>query len=658
MKLRVVMILMLLATLVPLATNGGVALAQGEGTFKDPAGLFTVPLPTNWQAEARTGYTLLTDPEGAIKVYILAVDESDARKGIEKAWQIAQPGFDLKVKESVAMPKTGQFRPFDEAVQTGYQTPEDRIVLALGERLGGKVYALLFDSDKDAAVRRASQMAIVSSGFQVTGQKTDDLTGVKPRPVDAAMAAELDEYIREAMKRAGVPGAVVAIVQDGQIAYERAYGVKEMGKPDPMLPTTQMMIGSTGKTLTTLMMAALVDAGKMKWDTPAASILPSFAVADPALSQQITMRNLVCACTGVPRRDLELIFNANDLSAEDIVASLRTFQFFTQFGEAFQYSNQMVGTGGYLAALAGGGDPADLFAGYARQLQERVLDPIGMPHTTLSFDEVAAGGDHATPHGMTLLDGRRPMPLSGERLLLPIGPAGAHWSTASDMARYLITLMNLGVSPDGKKVVSPETLKVLWEPQIAIDAENSYGLGWIVGKYKNLPLMQHGGNTFGFTTDLAFLPDAGLGIVVLSNGQLANAFTGAVRSRVLELALGQPFEGETNFAFMLDLLKKNIDKQAPTIKAVDPAAVGPYLGAYSQPVLGDVTLSLKDGKLMFDAGEFATELRKKQDEDGKVTYVTVDAPVAGVPIELKKDDAGQPILALDWPPDSYTFAKK
>jgi CubicO group peptidase (beta-lactamase class C family) len=658
MKRRIMLCSMLLVVLLSTLPAGAVVLAQGEGIYKDPAGLFTVPVPTNWKSEARTGYVLLTDPDSAVKVYVLAVDENDVEKGLAKAWQIVQPGFDLKVKETVTLPEAGQFKQFDQAVQTGYQTAEDRVVIALGERMKDKVYALLFDTNKDAAVRRGSQLGIISSGFQVTGQKKDDLTAVKPKPVDAAMAAELDGYIKDALARAGVPGAVVAIVQDGKVVFERSYGVKELGKPDPMLPTTQMMIGSTGKTLTTLMMATIVDAGRMTWDTPAVAILPSFAVADPALSKQITMRNLVCACTGVPRRDLELIFNAEDLDAEKIVASLKTFQFFTKFGEAFQYSNQMVGAGGYLAALAGGGDPKDLFAGYAQQLQQRVLDPIGMTHTTLSFDKVLAGNDYATPHGQTLFAQRHPIPLGEERLLLPIGPAGAHWSTASDMSRYLITLMNLGVSPDGRKVVSPENLKVLWDPQVAIDAENSYGLGWMVGRYKNLRLMQHGGNTFGFTSDLAFLPDEKLGIVILSNGQGANAFTGAVRSRILELVFGQPFDGETSFAFTLDFLKKNLAKQAPMFKKLDTSAVESYLGTFTQPVLGDVTLSLKDGKLMLDAGDFATELRMKQDEDGKVTYVTFDAPVAGLPFELKKDDSGQPILVMNWPPDSYKFVRK
>ncbi len=71
-----------------------------------------------------------------------------------------------------------------------------------------------------------------------------------------------------------------------------------------------------------------------------------FSLADPELTQQITLRNLVCACSGVPRRDFEVLMNFDNLSPEDIVESLESFELFTDFGEALQYSNQMVAAGG------------------------------------------------------------------------------------------------------------------------------------------------------------------------------------------------------------------------------------------------------------------------------------------------------------------------
>lgn len=127
------------------------------------------------------------------------------------------------------------------------------------------------------------------------------------------MAAELGGYIAQAMQRAQVPGAVVAVVQGGRLVYQRAFGVRELGKDAPVTLDTQFMIGSAGKSLTTLLMATLVDAGKMRWDTPAQAVFPEFRVADTQLSQTLTLRDLVCACSGVPRRDFEIIFRGTSL---------------------------------------------------------------------------------------------------------------------------------------------------------------------------------------------------------------------------------------------------------------------------------------------------------------------------------------------------------
>src|SRR5690606_22805433 len=266
-----------------------------------------------------------------------------------------------------------------------------------------------------------------------------------------------------------------------------------------------------------------------------------FAVADPDLTQSITMRNLLCACTGVPRRDLELFFNRSELGAEGIVESLGTFEFFTDFGEAFQYSNQIVATAGYAAAAAAGAEYGDFFEGYVNALHERVLDPIGLYATALSMDEVVSKGEHAMAHEQNIVSGEyEPIGLENEDLLTPIAPAGSHWSTAMDMARYLITELQVGVTPDGARVVSEENLRETWEPQVPVSATESYGLGWFRGEWKGLERLYHGGNTLGFTSELTFVPQAGVGIVVLTNARNANTFTGAVTLRVLELIYDQP----------------------------------------------------------------------------------------------------------------------
>jgi CubicO group peptidase (beta-lactamase class C family) len=632
------------------------ATSQSGAFYRDPQARFSVPVPVNWQAEARDGYGLLTSPEAKIKVYVLAVEGADIEAAIAAAWQKVEPGFDLPQDQVVDSPPT---RGVEKTVSIVYDTgqPPSEIVIAGGDLYQGTIYLMLVRGELVAFQQRQAQVTIIGSGYDIAALEKVDLSAAQALKLTPEMLADLEAYIQEAMRRFEIPAAEVAVVQGGKIVYAQGFGRRGPDTDQPVTPETLMMIGSTTKTMTTMMMATLVDDGKMQWDTPVAQILPGFAVKDPALSRQITVRNLVCACTGVPRRDLELMFNIKDMTAEAVVDSLKTFEFFTGFGEAFQYSNQMVAAGGYVAAAAASGQTGDLYATYEQELRRRVIEPIGMVSTTLSFDQVRAGGNYALPHGMDLAGKLVPITLGEEAFVTPIAPAGAAWSNVKDMGRYLITLLNQGVAPDGRRVVSRENLQTTFEPQVPVSAETSYGLGWMVDKYKGQPLLHHGGNTMGFTSDLAFLPEAGLGISVLANGRLTNVFNEAVRYYLLETVFGQPHETDAQMQFAWEQMQKSAQETIDKLQdSLDAKALEPYLGASTSDALGQIKLSLADGRLMMDAGEFAAELRAMVD-DGVTYYVTYDAPFSGLPLQLKVDTRGQPTVVLGAGAIEYTFTK-
>jgi CubicO group peptidase (beta-lactamase class C family) len=419
-----------------------------------------------------------------------------------------------------------------------------------------------------------------------------------------------------------------------------------------------MMIGSTGKSMTTMMMATVVDDGKMRWDTPVVSILPTFAVSDASFTPKITMRHLVCNCTGVQRRNIEMFFPSRSHTAEDMVQTLRTFSFSGNFGQSFQYSNQMVATGGYVAARAASPSPSNLYDDYVARMQRRVFDPIGMTSTTFSFDKVQANPNHATPHSRRVDNSLVALPLTLEETLTPFAPAGGSWSNVQDLAGYLITQLKGGVAPDGRRVVSADSLKLTWQPQVQAAPNAWYALGWGVGAYKGAHLLNHCGGTSGFTSDLTFLPDANLGIAILSNAQYNTTFIGAVRSRVLELAYGLPMEADARYAQRTAQVRQSVrDQLALFPPHLDLAAVAPYEGSYTNPSLGDVTLALKGETLVLDAGVFTTELRSA----GNGTYLIWDPPLVGMQVKPTQDAAGRPSLQLiSEDPDqhgTYTFTQ-
>jgi CubicO group peptidase (beta-lactamase class C family) len=497
-----------------------------------------------------------------------------------------------------------------------------------------------------------------AAAFPRTAIRVVSLRGRQPLPVTPMIAARLTSYVQATMKRLAVPGAEVVIVQGGRIVYAHGFGMRHAGSALPITPDTRMMIGSVTKSMTTMMMGTLVDEGRMSWDEPVKRIMPQFVFGDPALTVRITVHDMVCACSGVRRRDLEFIFNAATLTPQDVVRSLAGFKLLTPFGQAFQYSNQMVATGGYVAAMAAGGRFATLYPSYTAAMQARVLTPIGMTRSTFSFDTVLADANFATPHGMRL-DGRYiAIPVREEQAVTPVAPAGALWSTATDLARYLITELRHGLAPDGRRVVSAHNLQVTWTPQVKVDAQISYGLGWMVSDYMQAPLVFHDGNTFGFSSDVAFLPNAGLGIVVLTNAQAANLFTAAVRTRVLELVYRQPFafEATVNSQIAQGAQALAAMKLAPT---VDGAAVRPFLGTYANNALGTVRLKVSYGALLLQSHSVATQLRAQLGPNGRVsTYLFYDPPLSGFPLSLSRNAAGQPTLVLGTGPTQYTFVRK
>jgi CubicO group peptidase (beta-lactamase class C family) len=481
-----------------------------------------------------------------------------------------------------------------------------------------------------------------------------DLSGVEPLPLTGARRVEFEAYIADQMAMLGVPGASIAVVQGGQVVYAQGFGVKELGGTAPVTPDTLLMIGSVTKSMTSTMAATVVDDGWLSWETPVVDELTTFAVADPELTPRLSVADAFCACTGLPRRDMEIIFNFDSLTPERLIAQVPELPLTAPFGEAFQYSNQMYAVGGYAAAAAAGANPNDLYGGYALAMQERLLNPLGMDRSTFSLADVLASGNYALPHTGDLEGRKRPVPLlTDQSFATAVAPAGALWSSARDMARYIQMELADGVAPDGTHVVSTENLERTRAPRVVIPAQpglpplfaeagQHYAMGWLVGEWKGQPLLSHTGGTFGFGAEVAFMPEADLGIVILTNDvQAGGTLALTVQFRLFELLFDQPAEFGPLASQFIEAQAAQLAQVRTQLQPVDPAAVDAYLGRYANPALGEVELSQRDGALVLDAGEFRSELRSLADEAGTVDgYVMVDPPLAGAPIRFTFEQVG------------------
>lgn len=639
----------------PIATPEAIQ-TESAKIYSDPRGHFTVPIPIHWTVETKDDYTVLASPQSEIQISILTVPGENLEAALAEAWAIVDPAFALEQEQHIELPLDGDFEA-SIVLRYASDPAAEEIYYGLARSNQGMVYSLLIQANHVAFEQLRAQVNIVDTGFAIMAVEPSRMAELEPARVTDEIVAEMENFIQTQLARFSIPGTTVVIVQDGEIFYANGFGVRDLDSNEPMTPETLLMINSVGKSMTTMMMATLVDDGLITWDTPVQLVLPQFQVADPTLSEQITMRNMVCACTGMPRRDLEIFYNYDELNAEAVIDSLQTFEFFTGFGEAFQYSNQMIAVAGYAAAAAASAQNSNLHEHYVAEMEQRIFAPISMGSTTFSFDEALAG-QHALPHSLNNNEEYILIDLELEHWVIPLAPASGAWSNVLDIGRYLITLLNAGVAPDGTQVVSAKNLAATWEPQVPISFDASYGLGWIVSDYEGARMISHEGGSFGFSSELAFLPDAGIGIAILTNGDTTQIFNEAIRMRLMELIYDQPPRSEGRLRLLESDIRYWMDEVMGTLVAVDVLEVAPLLGRYTNEALGEIELRLEDDRFILDVGEIIFELRARGDGIGtERQYVTYDLLLPGIPIVSRKIADGGIELVLGQGADAHTFSR-
>jgi CubicO group peptidase (beta-lactamase class C family) len=441
-----------------------------------------------------------------------------------------------------------------------------------------KLMSLRSSSAFSSVLRATSLVALLAAG---ACSSDDDTVVPDDSALDAAQRAELEGWIDDALVRYEVPGAAVAIVRGRDVIYEGGFGVRGLEDRTPVTADTRFMIGSVSKSVTSLMAATLVDEGKLSWDARVVDELPGFALSDPASTSALSVRNLFNHTHGVARNDTALMIEP--LPPTEMIGSLRDLPIVAPPGETFIYHNQTYSTAGFLAVLADGAryDDESLRQGYARSMRQRVFEPLGMTRTTLDFDAALADPDHALPTAFSASDGSlAPVPPDRERFTLTTSPAGAIWSSVSDMAAYASTQLT-GLAPDGTRIVSDERLSDLHEQAISYGEGEGYAMGWNTrDSYLGTRAVWHDGEMNGFTSEVLLLPELDVAVVVLTNRVAALAFYRAVQQFAVETALLREHAGDADLIAESDDLLSQVQALAASTYVPERDEVEAYLGDY------------------------------------------------------------------------------
>jgi len=418
-----------------------------------------------------------------------------------------------------------------------------------------------------------------------------------------------DDLVARAMKDWRVPGLAMAVAKDGKIVVERGYGVRQLGQPAPVDSHTLFAIGSTTKAMTAALVGMLVDDKVLAWDDPVVKHLPWFQLKDPAVTRELTVRDLLTHRGGLGNADYLWYGQSN--STEEILKRVRLIEPAYSVRSSFIYQNIMYAAAGAVIEAAG-------HKPWAETIRLRIFEPLGMRDSIATAATLKAHANVAAPHDIVGGQVRVIENMSVD----PVASAGAVWSSASDMAKWMQFLLDGGRigGSGGKRLIGEATFAELFKPQTIAPFDMypttsvvkphwmTYGLGWFQQDYRGRAVDFHTGSIDGMTAIHGLMRDDRLGVYVLANLDHAE-LRHALMYTVFDRYSGAP---ERDWSGELLKLYTGIRRQADETREKEEAKrvrgttpslpLAQYAGTYSDPLRGDAEVTLIDGGLRLRYG--------------------------------------------------------
>ena len=409
----------------------------------------------------------------------------------------------------------------------------------------------------------------------------------------------LDAHAKDLMQTFKTPGLAVAVVKMNKLVLARNYGFRDLSKKARVDGDTLFAIGSTTKAFTALGVALLAEDGELALDDTVRKHLPTFQLFDEYATNHMTVEDLLCHRSGLPRHDMA--WYGSKRTRKQLFDALRFLPPNKPIRATWQYQNLMFMTAGYLV-----GQSTD--SKWEEFTRKRILGPLGMKRTNFTVKESERDHNVAVPYelGKDEESGAEKVRRIPFRNIDAIGPAGSINSSVRDMSRWVMMLLAKGKF-GGKTIARPQTIANVMRPRMVTGRPRrtthvgytSYALGWMVSTYRGRLLVQHGGNIDGFSAAVWLLPDQKFGIVVLSN-------LNADQSRTLlplwladRLFALEPVDWKAQALKRIAAGKKRAaaakaKKDAHRVKGTKPAhPIGAYVGSYVHKGYG--TIEIKSG---------------------------------------------------------------
>lgn len=416
--------------------------------------------------------------------------------------------------------------------------------------------------------------------------------------------ADVDAYVTKVVREMNVPGIAVAVVKDDKVVFAKAYGVKELGKSEPVTTDTKFAIGSISKSFTTTLLGILVDEKKVGWDDHVSKYLPAYVMWDPWATREQTVRDLIVHRAGLRPMSGGMVWYGSDYSREEVMRRARFIEPVSSFRSVFSYQNI-----NYLAA----GEVAHVAAGktWDDQVRERIFAPLGMNQSTTTIP--APTSNTASPHAE--IDGK--LRVVAHRNYDNLAPAASIYASLLDMVEYMRLHLNRGMAGD-KRIYSEAVARQMFSPQMLVSVPinamppelaayepnySAYGFGWFIRDIHGQKIIEHSGGVDGFSAQVRMIPGKRAAIIVLTNYE--GPAIGVIDRHLTELVMGvQPFDWLGFTQKRMAEGKKNQEEADAKRLAARKASEKPslpltaYAGTYRDKLYGDLTVALENGKLV------------------------------------------------------------
>jgi len=427
---------------------------------------------------------------------------------------------------------------------------------------------------------------------------------LSPRPDEVRLRQILQDFELHAengMKDWHVPGMAVAIVQGNKTIYLKGFGIRKINTTDPVTPDTIFQIGSTTKGFTAALVGMLVDEGLVKWDDRVTDHLQDFQMYDPWVTHEFTVTDLMAMRSGLATGSGEGLCSMG-YNRSFLMHSLRYMQPETSFRSAYAYQNLPFLWAAALVENKTG-------KSWEENVREKIFEPLNMSNSSTGQRSFQQSMDVAYLHvrengNITAL----PMDQNSTDWVYTVGPAGGINSNIADMAKWLCLQMNNG-SYESRQLLSENSIRYMQSPRTIMNTvakkNNAYYCqGWMYMEACPYPVIFHTGGTSGHSAVVAFVPQAKIGIVILSN-VYGDVLPNYLMFRFLGLYFGNNAWEDVLEALAPTRAPRAQANASASEKTDSPRAARPleeYIGNYRNQTLGIINISQGNGTLILYAG--------------------------------------------------------